>query len=220
MKAAPAIYGWDCPWLTFTYPGFDCGSSGDKPKLDAIRRFHHDVPFKGHSRRPERISNGQEPRAPCANWREDDSLFLEPGVLACDAAPDVLIPQIKSFVADLGHVSFLPPDSKITCRCIGTSAPAVPDGPHEPQLCFRSANLLTHGAAIGAALESKPFARSTEVPQNGTCNSRSVQLGFPSFPSSAGSMRVVATTFFERDSPKSRLHDSPRLFAWQWDLLI
>ena len=25
-KAAAAISGWDCPLLTFIYPGFDCGS--------------------------------------------------------------------------------------------------------------------------------------------------------------------------------------------------
>ena len=28
-KAAAAIYGWDCPLLTFIYPGFDCGSFED-----------------------------------------------------------------------------------------------------------------------------------------------------------------------------------------------
>ena len=27
-KAAAAIYGWDCPLLTFTYPGFDFDSLG------------------------------------------------------------------------------------------------------------------------------------------------------------------------------------------------
>ena len=26
-RIAAAIYGWDCPFLTFIYPGFDCGSA-------------------------------------------------------------------------------------------------------------------------------------------------------------------------------------------------
>ena len=25
-RISAAIYGWDCPLLTFIYPGFDCGS--------------------------------------------------------------------------------------------------------------------------------------------------------------------------------------------------
>ena len=37
IKKAAAIYGWDCPLLTFIYPGFGCGSS-EKP-FEKVPRF-------------------------------------------------------------------------------------------------------------------------------------------------------------------------------------
>ena len=41
MKADIRSYLWqgDRPWLTFTYPGFDCGSHGGTPPGSRFREF-------------------------------------------------------------------------------------------------------------------------------------------------------------------------------------